>query len=182
MKLLRVVKLLVLSYVRDFAVGVVAVVAKVHLVPPSVPVAGFKVAVSPVLVSVVDVVVHSLFAVRAYSVLLVLFDHDGWVDCVDASRVHLVDEWQARMVHALFFVAHCTELYFHSPAVSADPGALVLFQHTFFVLFGTLLALFEVFLCTVLAGCFQEGLAALTDHFQGDDFGLHVHGVVESYA
>ena len=85
MKLLHVVKLLVLPNVRDVAVGVVAVVAEVHLVGPGVPVARLQVAVPPVLVPVVDLVVDPLLAVWADAVLLVVLPHDGWIDGVDAS-------------------------------------------------------------------------------------------------
>lgn len=69
MLLLQVVKLLMLSYIRDVTVAVVAVVTKVNEVPSAVSRTGTEVAVLPVLVPMEDSLVYPLFTVWADAVL-----------------------------------------------------------------------------------------------------------------
>lgn len=75
MLFLQVVKLLMLSYVRDVAVAVVAVMAEMNEVPSVVSGTCLKIAVLSVTVPVVDLCVHPLFAVRTDAVLCPLLPY-----------------------------------------------------------------------------------------------------------
>ena len=85
MLLLQIVKLLVLSYVRDVTVAVVAVVAEVDHVPSVVPGASTQITVLSVLVPVVHVKVHALLAVLAYAVLGPRLPYERGVHFVDSA-------------------------------------------------------------------------------------------------
>lgn len=106
MLLLQIVKLLMLSHVRDVAVAVVAVVAEVHQVPPVESGAGAQITVLPVLVSVVDFEVHALFAVGADAVVRALLSHQRGVHFVDSARKVLILQWQTGMVERHHFFAY----------------------------------------------------------------------------
>lgn len=85
MLLLQVVKLLMLSYVRDVTVAVVTVVTKVNEVPSAVSRTGAEIAVLPVLVPVKNSFVHPLFTVWTDAVLCTLLPLKRGVYFVDAA-------------------------------------------------------------------------------------------------
>ncbi len=85
MLFLQVVKLLMFSYVRDVAVTVVAVMAEIHFIPSVVPGAWAEVAVLSVLMPVVDLCVHPLFAVRTDAVHGSGLPYERGIDFIDSA-------------------------------------------------------------------------------------------------
>lgn len=162
------------------AVRVFAVPAEVNLVRSCVPCARGQVAVLPILVPVVDVVVHALLAVLADAVLFPCSSYELWVHRVHSTRVVLIDEREAGVIERSILFADFAKGYFFSPAVSANSFALVLFQHALTVLCPTLVAGPELLFVAGFARRVCKRFSAVAYHFQSDFSGLDLYGAVEA--
>ena len=127
MLFLRVVKLLMLSYIRDVAVAVVAVMAEIHFIPSVVSGASAEVAVLSVLMPVVHVKVHPLLTILAYAIFGSGLPNKRGIDFVYPARKVLVDQRQAHVVQSLIFFTYLAKRYFLSATITTDTFLFELF-------------------------------------------------------